>query len=825
MAQLKNNTVSVTNNSATVTGIGTTWLGNVPGNSYFIISDENAGVAEGQVFTISAATDDTTLSLTAPWTGPTGTFNAVIHIDFLPNGVPSLVTGDLETVPIIDRAHVILSNKTADATTTTAGVVEKATTAEAQAGTEADKFPDVVGVKAHIDARIATSQEVKDGSDSTVLVTPDNLTAVVPFDVDVEPALSAEFGKKYTLYEGREYVDKTFSQLFNGFTRASEEAYYGPDGRIKTATSGEPAFAHDPVTGELLGLQSYESRTNLLQHSNNLSSSAWVKQSLHVESTYNLLPPIDGTSVFKIVEDLTLNDRFFNQNVSVVSGEWYTFSVIARAGTHTKIQIAGSTGFSTDYMNFDLISGDTAGTGSVYSMEKAGDWYIASLTLQAVSTTTGRMVCAFIEDLSDGRLPDYTGAGNYFYVTGVEMQDGPFPTPYIPTPVTFISRASSGSYFDSSGTLQTASTDVAREDYAYIDGRWVSRGLLVEDNATNFIRYSADSSQWTVFSATLNTNTDTAPDGTSTADTFTNTSDSGGLYKAEVVSSASSTYTLSCFYKKGASGGTARLLVRENLSSSNTAYANFDLTTGEASGQVSGGTFAIVGAGAVDYGDYWRIYLVATISTDTSIRAYCYSNANNGNSFTVWGAQLEEGYYPTSYIETTASQVTRAADIVSSSQVTRVADRTTITDVIDTTRPFTIIANGCSLLEGNRPTVFELIKDTGNRIIVSKNASVSSTGTAYRVYIAVNGVIENHTFESDSTDFALVYDTQKIEIISNGVVRVTVTTPGLINLNYMPNLHVLTGLSDISAANGTMRALKAYSKALTSDELIKLTKV
>jgi len=66
-------------------------------------------------------------------------------------------------------ANQISGASVASATTTTKGAVEKATTAEAQAGTATGKYPDVVGVKAEIVAQTSQSaqwrQEQASGTD------------------------------------------------------------------------------------------------------------------------------------------------------------------------------------------------------------------------------------------------------------------------------------------------------------------------------------------------------------------------------------------------------------------------------------------------------------------------------------------------------------------------------------------------------------------------------------------------------------------------------------------------------------------------------------
>jgi hypothetical protein len=71
-------------------------------------------------------------------------------------------------------------------------------------------------------------------------------------------------------------------------------------------------------------------------------------------------------------------------------------------------------------------------------------------------------------------------------------EQGSFPTSYIPTPATFTSRASSATYYDASGVIQTANTNVARSAAYFPDSNGVMKpaGLLLEAAGTNLVTYS-----------------------------------------------------------------------------------------------------------------------------------------------------------------------------------------------------------------------------------------------------------------------------------------------------------------------------------------------
>lgn len=105
MAQIKSGTVNVTNGSATVTGVGTTWLtdGAAPGGVFVRQGDE-------VVYRIASVTSNTQLTLTAVYGGASGSGLAYsITMEQTPNlNLPLLAPGSIGTVPIFNEAVVAL---------------------------------------------------------------------------------------------------------------------------------------------------------------------------------------------------------------------------------------------------------------------------------------------------------------------------------------------------------------------------------------------------------------------------------------------------------------------------------------------------------------------------------------------------------------------------------------------------------------------------------------------------------------------------------------------------------------------------------------------
>lgn len=251
--------------------------------------------------------------------------------------------------------------------------------------------------------------------------------------------------------------------------------------------------------------------------------------------------------------------------------------------------------------------------------------------------------------------------------------------------ITF-TRASDGTRFDSALVLQTETTDVARFDHLPSDG--ASLGLRIEAAATNQALQSEDFSTTWSGTGTVVTNVTVAPDGATTADT--NEDDSGSVRQsvAQTITGFSnldivtgSLYTLKDAVEAATRFPALRIIF---LTSGTTTFTDmgFDTQDGTFDYRLAGGSGTAIDGDIEDAGDYWAVWnsLQNDETGNTNINITLFpalgANANkltesNGalGTITIWGAQLEIGSFPTSYIKTTTAAVTRAKDVASASLI------------------------------------------------------------------------------------------------------------------------------------------------------------
>ena len=189
-------------------------------------------------------------------------------------------------------------------------------------------------------------------------------------------------------------------------------------------------------------------------------------------------------------------------------------------------------------------------------------------------------------------------------------------------------------------------------------------GLLIEEQRTNLLLRSAefDNASWTKTNTTVTADQVAAPHGTISEDKVEASSTTSERRQDVTVTGTSA--TLSAFFKKGSSAtGMNVMAIRSQTGGTTLLAASLNLDTGAIT-YITGSS----GAVAIDCGNgWWFFYMTATITSGHTIRS---SVGNNGSAITsgafsyIWGAQLEPGSFPTSYIPTAGSQVTRAADTI-----------------------------------------------------------------------------------------------------------------------------------------------------------------
>ena len=211
--------------------------------------------------------------------------------------------------------------------------------------------------------------------------------------------------------------------------------------------------------------------------------------------------------------------------------------------------------------------------------------------------------------------------------------------------ITF-TRASTGTYFNSAGVMQTAAVDAPRFDYDPVTLQ--PKGLLIEGARTNLLLWSSafDNAVWFKGAGCAVTpNAIASPAGVMDADLITIGTTDGGIYE-NVNVTASTVYTFSYYVRLG------------TMAAANYKFAIYDNTAG-----------AMINADIVPTqtptaSGWTRItYTFTTPVGCLSVRVYPFRNASvTAGTYYLWGAQNEAGAFVSSTIPTTSAAVTRAAD-------------------------------------------------------------------------------------------------------------------------------------------------------------------
>ena len=462
-----------------------------------------------------------------------------------------------------------------------------------------------------------------------------------------------------------------------------------------------------------------------------------------------------------------------------------TFSVYAKAsstnfiyfyhnGTGARVYFNLQNGtFGNTFLNID---------SKIEAVSGASGWYRCSMTINATSSSQIWIIP------SNALGSASTDLGNSIYIQNAQAEIGLAALPYI----------ESGSSTAKAGIL---------ENEPRIDYSSGTPSLLLEPQRTNSATHSEYFGSWSAFRATITDNAATSPEGVSNAAVLTEdtTNNSHPLNKTFSVSSGVE-HTLTIFAKQGS----RRYLALLALNGGSNIYYDLQEKTAGSGGSVE------------DYGNGWLRLIYTYTTNSTSAELYIQPSidgssavytGDGSNAVFLYGAQLESGSYPTSYIPTYGTSQTRGAD--------RPQILNTTTDVLSQTA-FTLFFEA------------DLTSDTTNNfkdIVAFRGPSKElrfETRIDNSVRVQSNMITSGDTFNSatigdtDNKKFAMTFTTSQVRLYADGSLVSTY------NGVYSSDLVHILFMNSTSLGVETKTNFKQYllfTSALSDNECIELTTI
>jgi len=385
-----------------------------------------------------------------------------------------------------------------------------------------------------------------------------------------------------------------------------------------------------------------------------------------------------------------------------------------------------------------------------------------------------------------------------------------------------VNRASFATRVNKDGIIEEVGDDIARIDYT--DGG--CGVLLTEPQSTNLAKWSEDFSNvaWgNTEDTTINSDTTISPDGTQNADEVVpdNVSNFHRIQQISTVTiGLDYSYTVFAKYK-----GNDFFIFRSNIGSGGGRNTCFNINTGVI--EYDGIGNAKIEAVA----DGWYRLSMGFNALGTTGSSSFYSSSPNivpddnitaftGDGFSgayVWGYQLEQLSYPTSYIKTEGSTVTRLGDEITNGGT--VNDFNSEEGVL-----FCEIAGLVVAADGVTREIAISDGTSSNRV----ELRYGTTSNAIQYLIRIGGSIQtNQTgIVSDITNFnkvALTWKLNEFKLFINGIqIGVTDTSGNVFSAGSLNTIELKDGGGG-SPFYGKTKQIKVYKTALSDAELILLT--
>ena len=593
------------------------------------------------------------------------------------------------------------------------------------------------------------------------------------------PSLDLRFADNKSL------VDAVTGASLVTFTRASSGTFVDSDGVLRTAV------------------------TNLLVRSEEFGTT-WTPSNITI-SPDAIAAPNGTLTADKSIATTTNGAHQLYQINSGTSGVTYTISFYVKEGEYNRFRFGpgnAAVGGGDKVVEINLalsnpiVSQDAIFNSSAFVLSVGNGWYRVGATFTA--TATGTMTVAVLQTLiNNAGSSSFAGDGTSgIYIWGAQLEQSATVGEYIPT----TSAINSAPRFDHNPTTGE------------------SLGLLVEEQRTNLLLRSEefDNASWIksallAFGSGSTANAIAGPSGAVSADLLTeDTATTEHFAEQNFNTISGTTYAFSVFVKAGANKTTVVLrLTTAAWSGGANNQVRFNLSTG-ASTIIVGSPVAF----SQNFGNgWWRFTIVSTASSTGTPAARIHLTDSSGNtSYTgdgtsgiyLWGADLQAGAFPTSYIPTTTAAATRIADVAS---ITGTAFS-----------GWYNASEGTIYHQGRTPTAanfFSIDDGTANNRITSYMTSA----TAPLLFVSTGGVVQVNLSGSAITAGSLfaqadAYKAADFAIAVNGG---TVSTSSSGSVPVVNKMIIGANVSGGALVNGTIRRLTYWPTRLPNSTLQTLT--
>lgn len=501
----------------------------------------------------------------------------------------------------------------------------------------------------------------------------------------------------------------------------------------------------------------------------------------------------------KLVEDTATSQHHIQQGSAVV-GSKVTFSVYAKAAERSVIALTGAGLIGSSLLpQFNLTTGQDVTVGTSANMQTSitpvgNGWFRCSVTW--IPTNTNPFQVTVLNAVQTTTSVSYTGNGTSgVLIWGSQLSDSASLDPYVNNPV---AAPSSTAYYG------------PRFDYDPVTRQ--PRGLLIEESRANLLLRSEefDNASWVKNGVTVSANSTTSPDGTVDADTLVEAAGTTVHRVRQTV--AAGTYNVSVYVKPN--GRNFFSIANEDAPTNWVVFNLSNGTVGTSGGSVSNATISAQSNG------FYRVSVNITLGAngvyfhvrDADSIPTTYAGDESRGVF-IWGAQVEAGAFPTSYIPTTTATVTRAADVA-------VIQGSNFSSWYNQDQGSIFAESQTLTTTGNAFAAQISDNSYNNRILVGQSSS-SSVG---QVIVSGSATLEptsNPLRSSARIKQAFGFTTNSAQLATSGVLSVQDSSGAMVF--GLTRLDLGSDHAGFNRLNGTISRINYYNRRLDNSQLQAIT--